>query len=269
MLDHFRASGPKVWWVVTSGLTNVLDDENLTQAQEVLYHLDADALVYLMEALSFDVFSKVNHKGTTHMLWESIKHTYGDASTWDDGKYKEDEAKVMVHEDVEHDHNKVVVEDCSTSWSSEDDDHPTTSSLDKMDVDASSDASDDATSCTLDDDDGYESDDSTTSSPTSSHCSMSLGDNKVKIGNVVMDCDDPSFELVCKLSRALEKEFAKTSKLEKENSFLKNTCEQQEHLLYVTTCSHDVLKLAHEELSVAHDNLLQEHAFLTNKLYNE
>ena len=30
--------------------------------------------------------------------------------------------KVDVHKDVEHDHNKVVVEDCSTSWSSEDED---------------------------------------------------------------------------------------------------------------------------------------------------
>ena len=38
---------------------------------------------------------------------------------------------------------------------------------------------------------------------------------------------------------------------------------------YVTTCSHEELKLAHEELSVTHDNLVQDHAFLTNKLSNE
>ena len=47
-----------------------------------------------------------------------------------------------------------------------------------------------------------------------------------------------------------------------EKSFLKNTCEQQKHLLYDTTCSH-------EELSVAHDNLVQDHAFLTKELSNE
>ena len=41
------------------------------------------------------------------------------------------------------------------------------------------------------------------------------------------------------------------------------------HLLYVTTCSHEELKLAHEELSVAHDNLAQNHAFLTKELFNE
>ena len=68
---------------------------------------------------------------------------------------------------------------------------------------------------------------------------------------------------------ALENEMVKTSKLENENSFQKNTCEQQKHLLYVTTCSHEELKLAHEELSVAHDNLAQDHAFLTKELSDE
>ena len=49
---------------------------------------------------------------------------------------------------------------------------------------------------------------------------------------------------------------AKTKKLKNENSFLKNTCKQQKHLLYVSTCSHEELKLDHEELSVAYDNLV-------------
>jgi hypothetical protein len=69
----------------------------------------------------------------------------------------------------------------------------------------SSDAIDDDTSCTLDDDDdscsGYGSDVSS-SSPTS-HCFMSYGDTKVSFGNVVVDCDDPNFELVCRLTKAL------------------------------------------------------------------
>ena len=61
---------------------------------------------------------------------------------------------------------------------------------------------------------------------------------------------------------------AKTEKLKIENSFLNNTCEQQKHLLYVITCSHEELKLAHEKLSVAHDNLIQDRAFVTKKLSN-
>ena len=55
MLDHFRAKGPKFWWIVTSGLTHVLDHRNLTKAQRVLYELDAHACCFLMNALSFDL----------------------------------------------------------------------------------------------------------------------------------------------------------------------------------------------------------------------
>ena len=106
-----------------------------------------------MDALSFDLMKQVNIKGTAREIWESIKRTFCDSSTWDDGKFKEDEPKKVAHEDIEHDHNLVIVEDCSTSWSSDDDDQSTTSSLDKID-DASSDALDDPTPCTLDGDDG-------------------------------------------------------------------------------------------------------------------
>ncbi|OQU89191.1 hypothetical protein SORBI_3002G158150 [Sorghum bicolor] len=221
MLDHFRAKGPKFWWIVTNGLTHNLDHKNLTKAQKVLFELDCEAYCYLMKSLSFELFDRINSKGTAYEMWESIKHTFGDSSTWDDGKFKKEEPKVEIHEDVEHNHNKVVVEDCSTSWSSEDED------------------------------DGYESDASTSSS-TSSHSSMSHGDGKVSIGGVIVDCDDPNFELVCRLTKALRNEMAKTSKLKNENSFLKTTCEQQKHLLYVTTCSHEELKLVHEELYQSH-----------------
>ncbi|KAG0529782.1 hypothetical protein BDA96_05G126600 [Sorghum bicolor] len=238
MLDHFRAKGPKFWWIVTNGLTHNLDHRNLTKAQKVLFELDCEAYCYLMKSLSFELFDRINSKGTAYEMWESIKHTFGDSSTWDDGKFKKEEPKVEIHEDVEHDHNKVVVEDCSTSWSSEDED------------------------------DGYESDASTSSS-TSSHSSMSHGDGKVSIGGVIVDCDDPNFELVCRLTKSLRNEMAKTNKLKNENSFLKTTCEQQKHLLYVTTCSHEELKLVHEELCVTHDNLVKDHAFLTKKISNE
>ena len=54
---------------------------------------------------------------------------------------KED-PKEEVHECVELDHNLVIVEDCSTSWSSDDDGDTTTRSLDKVDDDATSDAND-------------------------------------------------------------------------------------------------------------------------------
>ena len=74
---------------------------------------------------------------------------YGDSSTRDDGKFKEDDHKKEVHECVEHDHKLVIVEDFSTSWSSDDDDQSTTSSLDEIDGSSSSDTNDDSTSSNL------------------------------------------------------------------------------------------------------------------------
>ncbi|OQU83462.1 hypothetical protein SORBI_3005G120301 [Sorghum bicolor] len=188
--------------------------------------------------MTYNIFCEIMDMKFAHEIWIFLNEKYGMIS-------KEDVVpNVESHEDVEHDHNTMVVEDCSTSWSSEEDDDHSTRSLDKDDDDATSDANDDATSCTLDDeDDGYESDASTSSSTTSPHCFMSHGDTKVSIGDVIIDCDGPNFELT--------------------------TCEQQKHLLYVTTCSHEELKLVHEELCVAHDNLVKDHALLTMKLSNE
>ena len=116
----------------------------------------------------------------------------------------------------------MIVEDCSTSWSSDDDDDSTTRSLDKEDDDASSVANDDATPCTLnDDDDGYESDVSTSSSATS-HCFTSQGDTKVSDANVIdLDSYEELLDRFGSMIKALEKEMAKTEKLKNENSFLK------------------------------------------------
>jgi len=128
---------------------------------------------------------------------------------------------VEAHEDVEHDHNMVVVEDCSTSWSSDDDDRSTTSSLDKIDDDAISDTNDDTTSCTLDgEDDGSCSShdyDATTSSCTTPQSFMSQGDTKV-YNAIVVDHVVSYDELVSRLASmtmSLENEKAKTLKFEK------------------------------------------------------
>ncbi|OQU84825.1 LOW QUALITY PROTEIN: hypothetical protein SORBI_3004G129750 [Sorghum bicolor] len=231
MTCNFKFISPQMWWMVDVGLSHVLDEENLTQAQEKCLHLDYQATNIFYSSMKDNIFGKIMDMKSAHEIWSYLNEKYG-ALTKED-----DVPKVDAREDVEHDHNMVVVEDCSTSWSSEDED------------------------------DGYESDASTSSS-TSSHSSMSHDDGKVSIGGVIVDCDDPNFELVCRLTKALRNEMAKTSKLKNENSFLKTTCEQQKHLLYVTTCSHEELKLTHEELCVAHDNLVKDYAFLTKRLSN-
>ena len=68
MLDHFCAKGPKFWWIVTSGLTHVLDHRNLTKAQRVLYELDVHACCFLMDALSFHLMKQVNYTGTAREI---------------------------------------------------------------------------------------------------------------------------------------------------------------------------------------------------------
>lgn len=264
MQCNFKFISPQMWWIIDVGFSCAIDKKVATQAQKKCLHLDCQATNIFYSSMKDNIFCEIMNMKSAHEIWVFLNEKYGVIS-------KEDVVpNVEAHEDVEHDHNTMVVEDCSTSWSSDGDDDATTRSIDKDDDDATSVANDDATSCTLDDEDyGYESDASTSSSTTSPHCFMSHGDNKVSIGDVIIDCDGPNFELVCKLSKALRNELAKTNKVENENSFLKTTCEQQKHLLYVTTCSHEELKLAHEELCVAHDNLVQDHAFLTKKLSNK
>ena len=81
----------------------------------------------------------------------------------------------------------------------------------------------------------------------------------------VVDHVDSYDELVSRLASmiiSLENEKAKTLKLEKKNSFLKNSCEDHKHLLDVLKSSHDKLKLTHEKLLVSHEELLEQHASL-------
>jgi hypothetical protein len=257
-----------MWWMVDVGFSHVLDENDLTQAQEKFLDLDIQATNIMYRSLDDCIFEEIIDMITTHEIWSYLNEKYGTVSNDDDDD--DDEPKEKAHEDVEHDHNLVIVEDCSTSWSSDDDVY-TRRSLDKIDDDATSDANDDATPCAIVDneDDGYESDVSTSSS-TTSHCFRSHGDTNVSNANTIdLDSYEELLDRYGRTIKALEKEMAKTKKLKNENSFLKNTCEQKKYLLYFTTCSCEELKLAHEELSVAHDNLVHDHAFLTNKVSNE
>ena len=149
--------------------------------------------------------------------------TDSDDSSSNDDQVKEDDPKEEAHECVEHDHNLVIVEDCSTSWSSDGDDDSTSSSLNKIDDDATSVAHEDSTSSTLggdlDDDGSCSGHDchATTNSPTSPHCFMSQGDTKVPNANVVdhVDSYDELVSRLASMTMSLENEKAKTIKLEK------------------------------------------------------
>jgi hypothetical protein len=247
-----------MWWIVDMGFSHALDEKNTTQAQKKCLHLDCQATNIFYQSMKDNIFGKIMYMKTTHDNWLYLNLIYGKVSDNDD----DDEPKEAL-EYVEHDHNLVIVEDCSTSWSSDDDDdRSTTSSLDKIDGSSSSDANDDSISSTLDDvDDGSCLDhghDATTSSPTSPHYFMSQGDIKVQNANVIdhVDSYDELVNRLASMTMSLENKKAKTLKLENENSFLKNSCEEHKHLLDVLKSSHGELKLTHETLLGSHEELL-------------
>jgi cell shape-determining protein MreC len=81
----------------------------------------------------------------------------------------------------------------------------------------------------------------------------------------VVDHIDSYYELVNRLASmtmSVENKKAKTMKLENENSFLKNSCEEHKKLLDVLKSSHCELKLNHETLLASHEELLEQHASL-------
>jgi hypothetical protein len=52
--------------------------------------------------LKDEIFGRVMSYESAHGTWTALKHIYGDFSNLDDGKFKVDEPKEVVHEDVEH-----------------------------------------------------------------------------------------------------------------------------------------------------------------------
>jgi hypothetical protein len=251
-----------MWWIVDVGFSHGIYENNASQVLDKCLHLDCQATNIIYRSLDVCIFGEIINMKNAHEIWIYLNEKYGVVS---DGKYGE--PKEEVHEDVEHDHNLMIVEDCSSSRSSDEDidERSTTSSLDKIDGSISSDANQCYIPSTLDNGDCSCSHDyATTSSPSPLHYLMSQGNKRVSSFNMIgHDSYDELVSRLASMNITLENEMAKTSKLGNENLFLKNTCEQQKHLLYVITCSHEELKMAHEELSVTHDNLVQDHAFIT------
>ncbi|OQU76366.1 hypothetical protein SORBI_3010G137333 [Sorghum bicolor] len=210
MQCNFMFISPQMWWMVDVGFSHVLDEDDLTQAQEKCLDLDIQATNIMYRSLDDCILGEIIDMKTAHEIWVFLNEKYGAISNDDD---------------------------------------------------ATSDTTIDTTQCALDGEgDGSCSShdyDATTSPSTTPHSFMSQGDSKVYDANVVnhVVSYDELVSRLASMTMSLENEKTKSLKLENENSFLKTTCEQQKHLLYVITCSHEELKMAHEELSVAHDNL--------------
>jgi hypothetical protein len=97
----------KLWWIVSVDFSSPLDEKtkDLTQAKDKCLHLEHQATNILYQWISDEVFKEIKYMNTADDIWTYLDGVYGRIS----------------NEDVEHIHNMVVVEDCSTSWSSDDD----------------------------------------------------------------------------------------------------------------------------------------------------
>jgi hypothetical protein len=166
MSYYFHAIVAKLWWIVSVGFSSPLDEKtkDITWAKEKCLQIEHQATNILYQWISDKAFKEIMYMDTAHDIWTYLDGVYGRISS----------------EDVEHIHNTVVVEDCSTSWSSDDDESHTTSSVDNHDCvgSNSSDANDYSISSILDDyGDGSCSDNdiANTSPSITPHCFMSQG----------------------------------------------------------------------------------------------
>ena len=111
MICNFKFICPQMWWMVDVGFSHVLDEDNLTQAQEKCLDLDIHATNIMYRSLHDCIFREIIDMKTAHEIWSYLNKKYVTVSN------DEDEPKKEALECVEHDHNSVIVEDCSTSWS--------------------------------------------------------------------------------------------------------------------------------------------------------
>jgi hypothetical protein len=108
--------------MVDVGFPHVLEEENLTQAQEKCLDLDMQATNITYRSLDDCIFGKIINMKTAHEIWSYLNKKYVMVSNDDDDDDDDDEPKEETHECVEHDHNLVIVEDCSTRSSDGDND---------------------------------------------------------------------------------------------------------------------------------------------------
>jgi hypothetical protein len=111
MICNFKFIFPQMWWMVDVGFSHVLGENNLTQAQEKCLDIDIQATNIMYRYLDDCIFGEIINMKTAHDIWIHLNEKYGMVSNDDD------EPKKEAHEDVEHSHNSVIVEHCSTSWS--------------------------------------------------------------------------------------------------------------------------------------------------------
>jgi hypothetical protein len=95
-----------MWWMVDVGFSNVLDEENLSQAKEKYLDFDIQATNIMYRSLDDCIFGEIMNIKTTHEIWSYLNEKYETVSN--DGDIDDEDPKKEVHEYVEHSHNSVI-----------------------------------------------------------------------------------------------------------------------------------------------------------------
>ena len=85
--------------MVDVGFSHVLDENNLTQAQEKCLDLNTQAIDIMHRSLDDSIFGEIIDMKTAHEIWNYLNKKYGMVFDGDD------EPKKEAHEDVKHSHN--------------------------------------------------------------------------------------------------------------------------------------------------------------------
>jgi hypothetical protein len=68
MIYNFKFICPKIWWMVDVGFSHVLNEENLTQAQEKCLDLDTQAIDIIYRSLDGSIFEEIIDMKTAHEI---------------------------------------------------------------------------------------------------------------------------------------------------------------------------------------------------------
>ncbi|MVG17229.1 hypothetical protein EF849_22650, partial [Aeromonas jandaei] len=84
MMCNFKFICPQMWWIVDVGFSHMLDEKNLTQAQEKCLDLECQATNMIFRCLRDDIFSEIMDMESSHNMWKYLNEKYGSASNDDD-----------------------------------------------------------------------------------------------------------------------------------------------------------------------------------------
>ena len=101
MLCHFRAMGPNALRIVVVGNSNLKDGQSPSLDD---MHLDCEALSFIHQAITFEVFKSISSCSLAHDAWTKIEDIYGGSNLHEDnilfGELMEEFSTFLNHEEL-------------------------------------------------------------------------------------------------------------------------------------------------------------------------